>query len=212
MEDIFIDNEYTKSYFDLIEYRKQNPLEKKRNVERHHIIPKSLGGSNEKDNLVYLTKEEHTEAHFYLVRMCKHENHHESMVRAAHFKINTSNEKQKRYIVDNLSEEYHYIKSEYSRLMKGIMSGKQLRLGKTFSEESRKKMSESSKGIEPWNKGKTLSEEYRKKLSEASKENANTLRVCNVCGITAKSITINRFHNNNCKSVKPINSIEEYMT
>lgn len=36
--------------------------------ERHHILPKSLGGTNEKSNLVLLTPREHFLAHLLLVR------------------------------------------------------------------------------------------------------------------------------------------------
>lgn len=38
-------------------------------TERHHIIPKSIGGSNKKDNLVKLTAREHYVAHRLLVKM-----------------------------------------------------------------------------------------------------------------------------------------------
>jgi hypothetical protein len=37
--------------------------------ERHHIIPKSLGGSNDPSNLVDLTAREHFVAHFLLAKM-----------------------------------------------------------------------------------------------------------------------------------------------
>jgi len=32
-------------------------------LERHHILPKSLGGTNDKSNLVYLIPREHFIAH-----------------------------------------------------------------------------------------------------------------------------------------------------
>lgn len=35
----------------------------KRNLHKHHIIPKHAGGTNDPDNLVELTVEEHAEAH-----------------------------------------------------------------------------------------------------------------------------------------------------
>lgn len=38
-------------------------------MERHHIVPRCLGGSNRKDNLVYLTAREHFLAHKLLVRI-----------------------------------------------------------------------------------------------------------------------------------------------
>jgi len=37
--------------------------------ERHHILPKCLGGSDEKNNLAFLTAEEHWLAHLLLVKM-----------------------------------------------------------------------------------------------------------------------------------------------
>jgi hypothetical protein len=37
--------------------------------ERHHIIPKCMGGKNAVENLVYLTPEEHYVAHQFLVKM-----------------------------------------------------------------------------------------------------------------------------------------------
>ena len=37
--------------------------------ENHHIIPKCMGGSNNKENLVYLTAEEHYVAHQLLIKI-----------------------------------------------------------------------------------------------------------------------------------------------
>lgn len=45
--------------------------------------------------------------------------------------------------------------------------------GKTFSEETRRKMSEAKMGKEPWNKGVPMMEETRKKVSEAKKGKPN---------------------------------------
>ena len=43
--------------------------------ERHHIIPKSMGGENKKKNLVYLTAREHFLVHWLLTRMMETKNH-----------------------------------------------------------------------------------------------------------------------------------------
>lgn len=51
-----------------------------RPFERHHIIPKSLGGSDDKDNIVALTPREHFVAHILLARM-----HKGKMLQAFHF-------------------------------------------------------------------------------------------------------------------------------
>lgn len=40
-------------------------------VEKHHIIPKSLGGSNKKDNIILLTARQHYVAHWLLWKAYK---------------------------------------------------------------------------------------------------------------------------------------------
>lgn len=56
---------YKKIYKHLIEKRKSNPITKGYK-ENHHILPKSLGGDNSKENLVTLTGREHWIAHLLL--------------------------------------------------------------------------------------------------------------------------------------------------
>ena len=61
--------DYKRIYDELIEYRKKNPIiYKSQYSENHHIIPESLGGSNDKDNMVRLTGREHYVAHLLLAR------------------------------------------------------------------------------------------------------------------------------------------------
>ena len=64
---IFINNKYTKWYNNLIDHRRQNIPDGY--VEKHHIIPKCLGGSNDYNNLVSLTAREHVVAHWLLTKM-----------------------------------------------------------------------------------------------------------------------------------------------
>jgi len=66
----FKNNKYTTWYFAII----GNANERKVNngyTENHHIIPKSLGGVNSKDNLVKLTGREHFIVHLLLIKMVK---------------------------------------------------------------------------------------------------------------------------------------------
>lgn len=63
---------YQNIYDRLIEKRKQIILNKKDcYCERHHIIPKCLGGSNNKTNLINLTAREHYIAHCLLVKIAE---------------------------------------------------------------------------------------------------------------------------------------------
>jgi hypothetical protein len=62
---------YAQQYQLLVETRKQ--MDRKFftgcGLEQHHIIPKSLGGTNKKDNIVVLTPREHCIAHILLAKM-----------------------------------------------------------------------------------------------------------------------------------------------
>ena len=53
---------YNKLYRRFIESKQSRPLVKEQGYEFHHILPKCLGGSNQKDNLVKLTLKEHLKA------------------------------------------------------------------------------------------------------------------------------------------------------
>lgn len=60
---------YEKIYNQIIERAKlSNRIKSKENYfEKHHIIPKCLGGDNEKENLVLLTAREH-----FICHWCSH--------------------------------------------------------------------------------------------------------------------------------------------
>jgi Fe-S oxidoreductase len=62
----YLDNKYSKAYFKIILRSKDRVLLGYH--EKHHIIPKALGGSNKKDNLVKLTAHEHFVCHLLLTK------------------------------------------------------------------------------------------------------------------------------------------------
>lgn len=65
---IFIDNKYTKCYYSIINNAKSR-ISINGYMERHHIIPKSLGGNNKKENIISLTAKEHFICHLLLTKM-----------------------------------------------------------------------------------------------------------------------------------------------
>ena len=65
---------YEKHYNTLIERAKEREEFTEGYYERHHIIPRCLGGTDDECNLVYLTPEEHYVAHQLLVKMYPDEN------------------------------------------------------------------------------------------------------------------------------------------
>jgi hypothetical protein len=66
---LFSDNKYTRTYYRIVQRAQSRTLPKDSYKERHHIIPRSLGGSNSKDNLVDLTAREHFICHLLLTKM-----------------------------------------------------------------------------------------------------------------------------------------------
>lgn len=82
MNYLFHDNKYTRWYFSIISNRKNRDKSLLDYSEEHHIIPKSMGGDNSKNNLIYLTFKEHFLVHMLLIKMCKSKIHILKMNRA----------------------------------------------------------------------------------------------------------------------------------
>ena len=120
-------------------------------TEKHHIIPKSLGGTNDKSNIVRLTAREHYICHLLLTKMT------EGLMRRkmlfAHWRMMHGNNNQERYILSNA--QYEKVKEAMSLAVKEQNAGKVL--AKT-----------SNKGRVPWNKGKTgvMSVEAKMKIRQ----------------------------------------------
>ena len=111
--------------------------------ETHHIIPKCLGGNNDKSNLVNLTPEEHFVAHQLLVKMYPT---HEGLLFALRF-MATKNAKHKRN-----NKEYGWIKRRISAIRKGhtlSVGEKNGMYGKTHTQETKDLQSEKAKERDP---------------------------------------------------------------
>jgi len=59
---------WEKLYYKHIEKCKNQIIEEGKTYYKHHILPKSSGGSDDKDNLIILTYKQHVFAHFLLYR------------------------------------------------------------------------------------------------------------------------------------------------
>ena len=66
---IFIQNKYTQWYYNIVSNARAKVLPTDTYIEKHHIIPRSLGGTNEHSNLVKLTAREHFICHLLLTKM-----------------------------------------------------------------------------------------------------------------------------------------------
>lgn len=135
--------------------------------ERHHIVPKCIGGTNEKENLVDLYAKEHFIAHKLLAK----ENPDNMGLQRAWFLMSyISREDIKRYKCTQ--EEYEEARIAFSNSQKGeknFMYGKTgYNYGKHLSEETKKKISESRKGFK-------MSKETRQKISQANMGEKNPM-------------------------------------
>lgn len=186
-------NKYLKLYNKII-----SNARKRRNIvgykEKHHVLPTSLGGTNYKINLVYLTAREHFICHILLTKCLKTEVNIGKMLHAVMlFKGNNKNqfrivnsrlfesarEKFSLYIKEHLSgrvlSETHkdnISKSLKSKNLKRTEETKlklsisaKARIRKPHSEETKIKLSNAAKGVK-----RPCSEETKLKLSNLAKE------------------------------------------
>jgi len=124
-------------------------------LEKHHILPKSLGGTNDKNNLLYLTPKEHFIAHLLLTKM--YTGKEKAKMVFAFSKMCQNNPNQKRKINSRYFELSKLLMSKYCSGENGSF------FGRTHSDADKKKFSEQKKGEgnpmfgkDPWNKGKKL--------------------------------------------------------
>lgn len=126
----FLDNKYTKWYSSIIDRARARILIGY--SEKHHVIPRSLGGTNDDENLVRLTAREHFICHMMLARMTVGKAK-KSMINAA---FNMSHLKaayhQRNYKVN--SHLYETLRKQYADSRRGPRS-----------EETKRKMSEAAK-------------------------------------------------------------------
>lgn len=64
---MYLQNKYTRWYYNIVN-NAQARLANTTYIEKHHIVPKSLGGNNLKNNIVSLTAREHYICHVLLTK------------------------------------------------------------------------------------------------------------------------------------------------
>lgn len=133
--------------------------------ERHHIIPKCMGGSNARTNLVLLTPEEHYLAHLLLVKIYKG---HPGLTSAA---INLTRKKNGHPVNNKL---YGWLRKQHADNVAFLHTEKKVGMhNKKHTEETKQKMRNSSphtpmpKGVDSPHYGVPKAEEHRAKLSAA---------------------------------------------
>ena len=127
--------DYAKHYNLLIETRKNRIPVKEIYYEKHHIIMRSMGGSNKKENIILLTAREHFIAHWPLWRI-----HRNKESANAFFSMCRKSKNQQRLISSSIAY------SEARGNLKILNSGKNNpRFGVTVSQETRIKLSDKNR-------------------------------------------------------------------
>lgn len=169
---VFESNKYSVWYFNIINKAKtRNWTKKNSNIytEKHHIIPKSFGGSEDRSNLVLLTAKEHYICHLLLIRFTSG-NFKSKMLFALKCMKNRSNKDMHRYSGNSILYENHRI-----QCIELLKSKPGPNLGKQFSSFTKEKMSKARLGIE-------FSKEQKEKMC-ASQKNRYKLRGKGYCCI-----------------------------
>lgn len=109
---IFIDNKYTHWYYLIISQAKNRKVFGY--TEKHHVIPKSLGGSNKSSNLVSLTAREHFICHRLLTKMVEGLDR-QKMIHAWWAMSTLKKDCQNRYRLT--ASQYQLVREEYSKLI-----------------------------------------------------------------------------------------------
>lgn len=95
---------YKRIYEEIVSNRKENPIPIEDYGEVHHILPKSLGGSNDEDNLVRLTAREHFICHLLLSEMYEFKTYEWYKMNHALMMMKCTSTNQNRYINSRLYE------------------------------------------------------------------------------------------------------------
>lgn len=153
--------DYKNHYDRLIEKAKSRTLSKSVYSERHHIIPKCLGGDNSKTNIVRLLPKEHYIAHLLLFNLYPN---NQSLAYAFWMMCNGNKKDKRTYRVS--AKVYEEIRNKISSIMK---EREPFFAGKNHTEESKQKNREAHIGKPGTWIGKTHSEESKQKMSNKKK-------------------------------------------
>jgi len=114
---------YKKHYALLIERATSRVLDKY--TEKHHIVPRCLGGSDKKENIAILTPEEHYVAHQLLVKMYPKE--HKLVYAANMMTVHSSSNAER-----SPNKRYKWLKEKYISVCRSRVGEKNSSYGKSW--------------------------------------------------------------------------------
>ena len=173
----FIQNKYFRWYQSLILHRKENPLPDGTYTESHHIIPRSLGGSNARENLVKLSAREHYICHTLLMKFTIGNDRYKmayAFMRLSHKKTT----KISSYAYQLMRQNFKLTDSVKAKISKSLTGKKHTPEARAKissnhrrhqTAETSEKISKSKRGIATRGAGWTTSEETKQRQSAAQK-------------------------------------------
>jgi hypothetical protein len=138
-------NKYSKLYYKITSNAKQHTTEGY--TELHHIIPQSMGGSNDKENLVHLTAREHFICHWLLIKMTEGEDRSKML-----------------YALNGMKAENRYQQRYHTKITARVYEKYRIEHAENHSKRMK------SKNLVPWNKGGgKLTEEQLENVRHAAR-------------------------------------------
>ena len=206
---MYLDNKYTIWYNSIVTKAQNRASEGY--TEKHHIIPRSLGGNNSKDNLVRLTGREHFICHWLLIKMVTGSNREKMVYAFRMMRVTSKDHSGNRYETKLTSRIFEKYREEHITIHSKTMTGRvSHNKGKKFgpqSVERRLITSLATKGKnlgkEPGNKGKPQPEYIK-----AKKRKPKPIVSCPHCNATGGKSAMARWHFDNCKSLIVTESFE----
>lgn len=193
---MFLENKYTKWYNNIIAKAKERH-NYQGYTEKHHIIPKSLGGSDEPSNIVRLTPKEHYVCHRLLTGMFTG-NARSKMIRAFWMIATMGNKNQKRIKVG--SKKYCILKEQWlqhGNLNKPKSEEHKAKMRKPKSEEHKRKLSQSRKGK---SYGYKQTEKQKTAASKIWKGKTRSTECCCIyCKKETSFLNFSKWHGDRCK-------------
>lgn len=218
-----IQMDYKKHYDLLIEKHGSKVKPKEIYTERHHIVPRCLGGTDNSENLVFLTARAHYVAHQLLVKLNPghrklafaaltmtvtphgHRNNNRSyawirnrFAESQRGEANVVHRPDVKLKLRSPKSEAHKEKLRKPKSEEHVQKMREARLGKKLSPEHVKAIADAVRANHPM-KGRVQSEKARKLISEANKVKVT----CSICGGLFVKSVISKYHNERCKKVKP---------
>lgn len=148
---MFESNKYSKWYFSIIANAQARTLPPTTYIEKHHIVPKSLGGNNKKENIAALTAKEHLVCHLLLVKMTSGDA--KSKMACAAMRMMFSSKTHSRCKISSRT---------YESVRIAVANSKKGKTGYKHTEESKKKISQSKIGKE-----RTFTQEWRDNIGKS---------------------------------------------